>query len=484
MHHYFYLCLLLLFSGTIDAQLWETEIVPMTVPPPNFTTDLTGYDIQETSDGNYVFAGRYTSGLSSNLNRAPLLTKVDRTTGTIIWSKSYPVYMDASYEQEVSLVEKANGNLLVAGLINNGIFLIETNANGDTLSTHRLASTCELVNIIGCHASTIRVRPTTDGNYILGFGTGVSPFWISNPFPFSQLFKISPNNTVLWSKLYDREYVQDFHPTSDGGYIMSGKDINFQPMIYKVDANGDSIWQQTYSNLLIENLNSIKETADGGYVLTGNISGFAGFAPYLIKLNSVGALEWQVPLGSDLGSVAHVDIDPDGNYITTGYRFIPHGGGLAVQLNAAFVTKVSPTGTILNDWVFDDLIDNSGAVVRPTSDGNYVMAGSHGSGLGVQDRGYVVKTGQILNTIQLQEGAEIQVFPNPFVNQTNITVAGNSYAELQVQVFDALGRQVAQTVGSNSQQIMLKRNQLDAGVYYYKVLGDKTLLGTGKLIAQ
>lgn len=479
MHHYFYLCLLLLFSGTIDAQLWETEIIPMTVPPPNFTTDLTGYDIQETSDGNYVFAGRYTSGLNTNLNHAPFLTKVNKATGAILWSKSYPVFMNGPYKQEVSLVEKTNGNLLMAGLIGNGIFLIETDANGDTLSTHRWASTCEIVNGI-CQASTIRIRPTADGNYILGLGTEAN--WVSQPF--SELLKITPSNTILWKKTYDKEYIRDFYPTNDGGYIMSGKDVNYQPMIFKVDAVGDSAWQQTYSSILIENLNSIKETPGGDYVLTGDISGIAGFSPYLIKLNHVGVVQWQLPLGSNIGNVAHVDIDADKNYITTGHRVVPHGGSLAVQLDAAFVTKVSPAGTILDDWVFDDLIDNSGKVVRPTSDGNYVMAGSHGSGLGVQDRGYVVKTGQVLSTIKLQENVEIQVFPNPFVEETSITVTGNAYAQLQVQVFDALGRQVAQTESTNSQPITLKRNQLDAGVYYYKVLGDKALLGTGKLVAQ
>lgn len=58
-----------------------------------------------------------------------------------------------------------------------------------------------------------------------------------------------------------------------------------------------------------------------------------------------------------------------------------------------------------------------------------------------------------------------------------------NYAQLQLTVFDVMGREI-QTIQSTSNQIVLPRNNLVQGVYFYRIEGDGQVLDTGKLIVQ
>ncbi|WMX14655.1 MULTISPECIES: T9SS type A sorting domain-containing protein [unclassified Aureispira] len=478
--------LLLLISATsIQAQLWATEITPYIIPlpPPNSESELKGYDIQETNDGNYVFAGNHRFGVSSNYTYTPMLVKIDATTGNVLWQQAYEQF-NGGYMQEVSVIEKPNGNLLMAGLNYNEIFLVETDAAGDTVQTTTYLSACALVNNVDCNLHTVRLRSTTDGNYIIG--VGATGGLIGIPNPINELFKISPNHTIIWRKNYDRCYLLDFQPTSDGGYVFSGGSASNQAILFKVDANGDSLWQQPYTNIPVYDLHSVKETPDGGFVVVGYISGFAGNNPYVYKLDATGTTEaWSLILGPEQGKAHHVTVDPTGNCVVTGTKQVSHGGMLGVMLPAAFASKISPSGTVLQDQIFDDLIDNSSRAIRYTSDGNFVIAGSHGNSMGDQDLGYVVKTGYTLNTINVAgNNNQVSVFPNPFEQQTTIKVAKGNNQIMELEVYDALGRSVKVDYSTNNNQIVLSRGSLTAGVYWFSLRGDGQLIETGKLMIQ
>jgi hypothetical protein len=477
--------LILISALSLKAQLWEAEITPyiLPFPPINYESELKGYDVQETNDGNYVFAGNYRYGSSSNYTYTPVLVKVDASTGNELWQKGYSSFNNG-YLQEVSLVEKPNGNLLIAGINFNEIFLIETDAMGDTIKTSRYLSTCALLNNVDCNLETVRLRPTNDGNYILGVGS--TGGFIGIPTPRNDLFKISPNHSILWQKIYDKRFLLDFQPTSDGGYIMSGSTSSSQSILFKVDANGDSLWQQGYNTIPVYGLNSVKETPDHGFVVAGYTSGIVGTNPYLFKLDSTGVTEsWNLMLAPGNGQANHVIVDPNGNYVVTGTKQVPHGGGFTVMLPAAFISKVSSNGTLLQDQVFDDLIDNSSRAVRNTSDGNFIIAGSHGVAMGDQDRGYLVKTGYTLSTEKVEESmGAVNTFPNPFQTETVISVSEGSYNELSLEVYDALGRSLNVVYAQNDKQVVLSRGNLEAGVYWFRLLGDDKVVGTGKLIVQ
>lgn len=482
--------LFILVVGSVKAQLWQTQIVPSFVPlpPPGYQSELKGYDVQETSDGNYVFAGSYRYGLSPNYTYTPVLTKVDGSTGNILWTKEYLGF--SSDLQEVSLLVKPNGNLLLAGLNNKRIFLIETDFYGNLNSSQQYISTCESVNNVNCNLQHIRLRATNDGNYIIGVGAIGGLIGIPNPI--SQLMKIAPNHSVIWNKDFYKKNLVDFQPTSDGGYVMAGSELG-AGIVYKLDMNGDSLWQKVHYNLQwpLSNIggypfNSIKETADKGFVVASSINGVSGVMPLVFKLDSTGTNAlWQMVLGNNIGKAEDVIIDPNGNYVVTGTKEVPHGGVLNIMIDAAYITKLGQNGAVLQDQVFDNMVRNNGRAVRHTSDGNFIVAGSRKGSLGNFDKGYLVKTGYTLNSIVLEEeNAVVNVFPNPFQEQTMLEVEGENYTNLKVELFDVLGRQVDVIASNSNSQVIIKRNGLNSGVYYFKLIGDRKLIVSGKLIAE
>jgi len=118
-------------------------------------------------------------------------------------------------------------------------------------------------------------------------------------------------------------------PTKDGGYILGGtsssdasedteKDNysknedsrgNLDYWVVKLKSDGTMQWQKTIGGQYQDELKSIQQTTDGGYILGGYsnspISGDKTEANYglgdywIVKLNEEGSMEWQRTLGGD-----------------------------------------------------------------------------------------------------------------------------------------------------------------------------------------
>ncbi len=78
--------------------------------------------------------------------------------------------------------------------------------------------------------------------------------------------------------------------------------------------------------------------------------------------------------------------------------------------------------------------------------------------------------------------AQIAVYPNPFGQQTTITVIGASYEKLNLVVFDLAGRVMDNISVSNTYQIAYDRGNLSAGMYLYSLKGDGKIIGSGKIV--
>jgi len=78
----------------------------------------------------------------------------------------------------------------------------------------------------------------------------------------------------------------------------------------------------------------------------------------------------------------------------------------------------------------------------------------------------------------------IKVYPNPFQKQARIDVEGETFEVLEVHVVDVMGREVQFQRVEFEQQIDIYRQGMTAGVYFFQLLGDGELIGTGKIIVQ
>ena len=79
---------------------------------------------------------------------------------------------------------------------------------------------------------------------------------------------------------------------------------------------------------------------------------------------------------------------------------------------------------------------------------------------------------------------KITLAPNPFSHQATLAVQGFTNNELHVEIMDVMGRVVQQSSSQSNQEIIIYRNQLNAGIYFYKLWAGEQVIGAGKFIIQ
>ncbi|MFN3403917.1 MAG: T9SS type A sorting domain-containing protein [Cytophagaceae bacterium] len=77
----------------------------------------------------------------------------------------------------------------------------------------------------------------------------------------------------------------------------------------------------------------------------------------------------------------------------------------------------------------------------------------------------------------------IHISPNPFAENTSITISGNSGNDYTLTVSDVLGKVVKQ-IRFSGDNYTLEKDQLTEGIYLYKILDSRNNASTGKLVVK
>jgi predicted secreted protein len=241
-----------------------------------------GQEVRQTSDGGYIIAGQVRT-----YNVTPWDAWLIRTdvNGDAIWTK---VYGGSEHDLAYPIIQTTDGGYLMAGGTqsfgagNYDMWSIKTNANGDSLWSKTYGG----VDRDECFDA----EQTADGGYILAgrtysFGAGNADAW---------LIRTDVNGDALWTKTYGgpaHDWAMAVHQTSDGGYVFVGSTESFGSGDYDVwvirtDANGDTLWTQTYGGTESETGNDGRQTSDGGYIVCGQTHSFGSGQDdvYLIKI--------------------------------------------------------------------------------------------------------------------------------------------------------------------------------------------------------
>ncbi|MDH5466520.1 MAG: hypothetical protein OEY25_03790 [Candidatus Aminicenantes bacterium] len=222
------------------------------------------------------------------------------------------------------------------------------------------------------------IQQTSDGGYIVtglseSFGAGSFDFWV---------LKLTLTGEIEWQRAYGGIYgdvAYSIQQTSDGGYIVTGLSESFGAgsfdfWVLKLTLTGEIEWQRAYGGIYWDVAYSIQQTSDGGYVVAGLTSSYgAGYEDsWILKLNSVGDIEWQYTYGGSQDDSFHsIQQTSDGGYIAAGDT-VSFGEGS----NDIWVLKLFSTGDIEWQYTYGSISSDYASSIQQTSDGGYIVAGS------------------------------------------------------------------------------------------------------------
>ncbi len=140
--------------------------------------------------------------------------------------------------------------------------------------------------------------------------------------------------------------------SSDSGYVIAGYSDSFGSGNYnvyflKTNINGDTVWTKTYGGSSDARGFSVQQTIDGGFIIAGYLSSFGSAADvYLIKTDVDGNTLWTKTFGGNSHDYANsVQQTSDSGYIITGYTWSFGAGHFDVYLiktdDSGIVTETS-----------------------------------------------------------------------------------------------------------------------------------------------
>ncbi len=201
------------------------------------------------------------------------------------------------------------------------------------------------------------------------------------------ILKLRADGTVEWQKTYGGGNGDVFHSVrqaADGGYIVCGRTTSFgigidDFWVLKLRADGTVEWQKTYGGIDWDEAHSVCQASDGGYVVAGRTSTFGPLSEkhfymkysdvWLLKLKSDGAVEWQKTYGGgDCDYALSVQQTRDGGYVVGGITESFGDGS-----SDLWVLKLRPDGTVQWQKTYGGRGNDHGGSIRQTSDGGYIV---------------------------------------------------------------------------------------------------------------
>ncbi len=312
--------------------------------------------LQQTSDKGYILGGFSESGISgdktqaSNGGRDFWIVKID-SNGIKQWDASFG---GSSNEDLELLKQTSDGGYILGGFSVSGIsgdktqalrgkvdyWIVKVNSNGvKEWDASFGGSEDDLL---------FSIHQTNDQGYILG---GLSYSGISGDRTQASrgnadywIVKVDSGGGKQWDAAFggnSNDYMRSLKLTGDDGYVLGGisqsgisgektkaSQGDWDYWVVKIDSSGQKQWDASFGGAGWDELGSLQQTSDGGYILGGysnsGISGDktqasrGGFDVWIVKTDDNGNKQWDASFGGNAGDDGDIQQTSDGGYILGG----------------------------------------------------------------------------------------------------------------------------------------------------------------------
>ena len=446
------------------------------------------YAVQQTPTNGYIATGMtvtYGAG-----GQDVYLIKTD-SNGDTLWTKTYGGPLN---EWAYSIQITKDSGYVIAGITASfgaglsDVYIIRTNSKGDTLWTRTIGNdNYEYGNAI---------INTNDGNFAITGYTNVDAADSDVP-----LIKLNKNGDTLWTRTYGgqyHDYGNDIIQTSDGGYAIIGYTESFaaggQVDVYfiKTDSLGNYQWSKTYGDIYVDEGYIIRQIEDGGYIIAGRMQSYSGgggscpplFGPcydvYLIRTDAVGDTLWtRMYGGKDIDWAYSLEITNDKGYIITGQTnsfLYPNGGAYLIKTDEY---GNNPCNQFNTNTIVGSPATTTGSGFHMSSGGTVIVTNGTITLVSyIDDTTLCTNVGLSEKSFRLNE---FNLYPNPFDDFATLTFENSRNKTCTLALYNTQGCVVRTISDITTGQVIIKRQQLKSGLYFFQLRADKLIIASGKL---
>ena len=289
-----------------------------------------GRCVIQTSDGGYAIGG-----VSNNM----FLLLRTTSDGTLQWWKNYGT------GEAYSITQTRDGGYALAGYGSSNLVKTDSAGEMEWKKEYKNGTLSYMVKSL---------VQTSDGGYAMAGWNydnnmgSPSGDWV---------IKTDASGNVQWNRTYGGSMATGILETGEGDLILAANES-----IYKLDRNGDVQWSQSCAIA-----NDLARTNDGGCVLV------AGTGAALIKTDSEGVVQWSKSFVEGAWNFFDSVMQTlDGGYIVSGVKF-PNVG-------LAWILKTDPSGS--EEWsvTYEPVASSNSRAysVIEVNDGGFVFCGEKG----------------------------------------------------------------------------------------------------------
>lgn len=430
----------------------------------------------QTSDGGFLIGGVIDiadNDVSSHINGKDCwLLKID-ANGQILWEKTIGNEFD---DRIIEVIETPDGYVFVGSISgtigqNTGndpdYWIVKLNSLGEIQWEEKYG---------GSRFDIVRdIKQTADGGFIVAGISEWADFDVSDNYGLYDIWivRLDENGELIWEKNYGGtgdDRVCSIELSNDNGFIVAGysesDDVDVSESIgygennvwiFKIDDNGEIVWDRTYGGDSEDVASEMKKDESGNFLVagaSGSFNNLAGENFYVIKFDDDGNTIWEKDYGGSFYDVASSIITSNDEYFVSGR--VNSGNGDVESADYGWsdfwVIKLNQGGELIWEQVYGGSEREEALLVSECSEnGKFLIVGTTNSidydiqnNYGQTDI-WCAKIADLTATSNLNAyviDEVISISPNPSYDGDFYVKLKDNFKNVSYKAFDLLGREL------------------------------------------